>query len=428
MNDLPDLTKYGYQIDRQLGCNREGGRITWQGINLVSQTTVVVKQFCFATVNANWSGYKAYEREISILKQLKHYGIPSYLDSIETENGFCLIQEYIAATEIGDRHKLTTIELREIFLKILDILIYLQEQKPPIVHRDLKPENILLDSELNPYIIDFGFASLGSKEVSGSSVFQGTPGFIAPEQIIKPTLASDIYSLGITFVCLLSHKTIGEIRDFASTDDPYQLNLKVLFPQLNRSLFDWLVKMTNAKASQRFDNARTARNALLAVDLENNGKLATLDSLEPHKLANSTFALGTIAIASLSGISVWGINFIDHNLESSLVNIAIAIVAAMVIAVAQLGAVAIAKIDPQAKVQGGILAIGIPIFLVAASGFIWGKGEAVDIAGMTAIAELLIFTYFWWQIPSLQAKNIQFKFSILFVAIALGTTLGLKLI
>ena len=189
MNGFSDLNQYGYQINTQLGCNREGGRITWKGENLVTKETVVIKQFCFAIANSSWSGYKAYEQEIKILQQLNHPGIPKYLDGIETDNGFCLIQEYIPACCLNSYRLLTTIEVKQVVLELLDILIYLQQQQPPVLHRDIKPENILLDDQLKVYLIDFGFASLGSEEVSGSSVFKGTPGFIAPEQIIKPILA-----------------------------------------------------------------------------------------------------------------------------------------------------------------------------------------------------------------------------------------------
>ena len=93
MNDFPNLDEYGYKIEEQLGCNREGGRITWKGKSLINQKTVVIKQFRFAVADSSWSGYKAYEQEIKILQQLNHSGIPKYLDGIETENGFCLIQQ-----------------------------------------------------------------------------------------------------------------------------------------------------------------------------------------------------------------------------------------------------------------------------------------------------------------------------------------------
>ncbi|MCC0179318.1 serine/threonine protein kinase [Waterburya agarophytonicola K14] len=430
MSEYPNLNKYGYQIDAQLGCNREGGRITWKGKHLTSQKIVAIKQFCFAKKDSSWSGYKAYEQEIKLLQQLNHPGIPQYLDSIETENGFCLIQEYIPASSLNNYNQLTLLELQQIILKFLEILIYLQQQNPPILHRDIKPENILLDEKLRVYLIDFGFASLGNKEASGSSVFKGTPGFIAPEQIVKPGLASDIYSLGVTIVCLLSNKSIVEIRDSVSTDDPYQLDLKSLFPELNRQFLSWLEKMTNAKASKRFSNALAAREALLSVDLEDitSGKILRAYDLNINYTAKAQVISGTFAIASLTTIAMGSVGYINNHLESSIVDIAIAILAGIVIGITQLGAVEIAKTDNSARIQGGILAVGVPIVLVAASGVIWGRGEAVDIAGTIIIAEILILAYFWWQIPWVAQRSLPLKSSFLFVAIALGITFGLQLI
>lgn len=69
MSDYPDLTSYGYQIEAELGRNREGGRITWQGIEITTKKKVAIKQFCFAQANSSWSGYKTYAQEISILQK-----------------------------------------------------------------------------------------------------------------------------------------------------------------------------------------------------------------------------------------------------------------------------------------------------------------------------------------------------------------------
>ena len=426
MSDFPDLNQYGYQINEELGRNREGGRITWKAIELKSKKTVVIKQFCFATAGSTWSGYKAYKQELDILQKLDCKGIPQYLSSIETKDGFCLIQEYISASSLKNRH-LSICQVKQVGLKVLDILIYLQAQDPPILHRDLKPDNILLDEEFNAYLIDFGFASLRKEEISGSSVFKGTPGFIAPEQIIQPTLASDIYGLGVTLVCLLSNKSISEIQDLAVADDPYQLDIRNLLPQLDRQFRNWLEKMTYAKTSKRYSDARTAKAALLSIMAADNSSLV-LDS--SGELDNSSLdpriALATVAIASLSTISVWGIRFIDHHLESTVVNIAIAVIAAGVVGVTQLGAVEIVQTDREARLEGGVLGIGIPILLVIASGFIWGIGEAVDICGAIAIAETSILAYFWWGVPFWSGKSIQIKSSVLFVAIAFGVILGIR--
>ncbi|MBE9044079.1 serine/threonine protein kinase [Pleurocapsales cyanobacterium LEGE 10410] len=429
MSVYPDLTDYGYKIDAELGRNRQGGRITWKGITLDTQKTVVIKQFCFASAGSNWSGYKAYEQEIKVLQRLEHTSIPKYLSSIETQDGFCLIQEYVSAQNLNNFRQLSPLEVKQIARKILDILVYLQQQQPPILHRDLKPENILLDESLNVYLIDFGFATFGSQEVSGSSVFKGTPGFMAPEQIIKPTTASDIYSLGITLVCLLTHKNITEIYASASADNPYQLALEPLLSQLDRPFVSWLEKMVAAKVSQRFPDAVAAKNALIELDLTPELPSISKPKTEGLKKLNSIATqtlTGTLAISGLSTVAVWGISRVMRHLELTPINIAIAILAAIVISVTQLGAAEIARSEAQARLQGIILALIVPSLLVCAGGLIWGQGEAVGICGAIAVAEIFVFSYFWWQIPYWQ--RFKFKAGFWFGAIALGVTLGLKLI
>ena len=429
MNAYPDLVRHGYKIESELGRNREGGRITWKGVNLATQEAVVIKQFCFAQANSSWSGYKAYAQEIKVLQTLKHPRIPQYLDSIETEDGFCLIQEYIVAVNCSDYRALTLSEVKQIALDILDILVYLQQQSPPILHRDLQPENILLDESLHAYLIDFGFSSLGSQEISSSSFFKGTPGFIAPEQIIQPTVASDIYSLGVTLVYLLTDKDLGQIRASASADDPYQLNLKSLLPDLERRFLGWLEKMTNAKISQRFPDALTARDALAQLDLPESAPSRGMPkiSTQLNLLVKPKIIVGTLAISSLTTIAVWMINFAYIRVELSIINIAIAILAVAAITVAQLSAAAIVSSDQRARLQGAGLSMIIPAILVSASGIIWGIEEAVIISVAIAVTEIFIVSYCWWQIPAWKSSNIVRTGSWL-SAIAIGIILGLKLI
>jgi serine/threonine protein kinase len=204
MSGYPDFSQYGYEIVRELGRNREGGRITWLVKKIDTHKEVVLKQFCFAQAGSSWSGFNAHEREIQVLKGLNHPGIPSYLDSFGTNDGFCLVSEYINAPSLGECRSFSPEEIKQIAVSLLEILVYLQNLTPPVIHRDIKPENILVDEEMRVYLIDFGMSRIGSEEVSGSSVFKGTPGFIPPEQMRKPTLATDLYGLGATLVCLLT--------------------------------------------------------------------------------------------------------------------------------------------------------------------------------------------------------------------------------
>ena len=424
MSEHLDLTSYGYQIKAELGRNREGGRITWKAIEIKTQKTVVIKQFCFAQANSSWSGYKAYSQEIAVLQKLSHPNIPQYLNSIETDNGFCLVQEYIDATCWHNFRQLTITEVKQIAAKMLDILIYLQQQTPPILHRDLSTENILLDESLNVYLIDFGFSSLGSKEVAASSVFRGTPGFIAPEQIIKPTTASDIYSLGVSLVCLLAHKDITEVREFASADDPYQLNLKKLLPDIDRQFLSWMEKMTNAKVSQRFSDAQAAQNALLKLELPI-VRSQDISTLAPSSTYIKPKIIGVVAISVVTTFATWGVNFATSRVELSVTNVAIAILATIAIAVTQLGAATIVNSDPQTKTQGIALGVIMPAILVGVSSLIGGIESAVTISAAIAIAEIIVLSYSWVQLPSKIGNLAQGGFWL--SAIAIGIVLGLNL-
>ena len=166
----------------------------------------VLKQFQFAQAGSDWSGFQAYEDEIQVLQTLDHPGVPRYLDSFETHEGFCMVQEYKAAASLAEPRRWQPQDIKEIALKSLDILVYLQSQRRPVIHRDVKPENVLVDDTLQVYLVDFGFASIGSGKVSVSSLVKGTLGFMPPEQLFNHQLtkASDLYGLGVTLICLLT--------------------------------------------------------------------------------------------------------------------------------------------------------------------------------------------------------------------------------
>ncbi|MBW4614112.1 MAG: protein kinase [Desmonostoc vinosum HA7617-LM4] len=267
MNSYPDFHEHGYQILRELGRNREGGRITWLGSDVETAQQVVLKQFCFAQIGSSWSGFEAHQREIQVLQGLNHPGIPQYICSFATSDGFCLVQEYINAQSLAQIRSFKAEEIKQIAVKILDILVYLQNLKPPVIHRDIKPENILVDEQLNVYLIDFGFARIGSQEVAGSSVFKGTPGFIPPEQMFEPTKATDLYALGTTLICMLTKIKSIEIRQLCDRNNPYLIKFHHLLPQLSLRFLGWLEGMVQPEQDKRFANAQAALIALQPLDV-----------------------------------------------------------------------------------------------------------------------------------------------------------------
>ncbi len=260
--DLPDFGDWGYEAIQKLGSNYTGGRLTYLGVNRKTREPVVIKQFQFAKPGADWSAYKMHDREIEVLRSLSHPGIPRYLDSFETPDGFCLVQEYKNAPSLAVNRLKQPEKVKKIALGVLEILVYLQNRSESVIHRDIKPENILVDDALNVYLIDFGLAKPSGETVAMSSVMAGTPGFMPPEQLFNQALtpASDLYSLGVTLICLFCHLPSYEVGKLITSD--YRVEFRNLARHLSEEMINWLEKMVQPNGKERYANAAVALEAL----------------------------------------------------------------------------------------------------------------------------------------------------------------------
>lgn len=256
-----------YQIRQQL--SKKSGRCTYLAQDLRSATLVIVKILRF-DADFEWDDHKLFEREASTLQHLNHPAIPKYLDYFEVDEpdtrGFALVQTYIQApsleTVIKEGRKFSERETIELADRVLSILTYLHEQLPPVIHRDIKPSNILLNNRSgnsigDVYLIDFGSVS-GNKD-SGTMTIVGSYGYMPFEQFGgQTTPASDLYSLGMTIIYLLTGTHPAELA---------QINGQVKFTaEISNRFRRWLEKMTQPHLDKRFDSARLAQIALTSED------------------------------------------------------------------------------------------------------------------------------------------------------------------
>jgi tRNA A-37 threonylcarbamoyl transferase component Bud32/predicted esterase len=152
-----------------------------------------------------------FAREAQALAQLNHPNIVTVHDFGQAGGFYYLLMEFVDGVNL--RHllrarKLQPAEALAIVPPVCEALQYAHNHR--IVHCDIKPENLLLDKEGRVKIADFGIAKMlgaGSPAAASESQAAGTPQYMAPEQLAKPTEAdhrADIYSLGVVLYEMLT--------------------------------------------------------------------------------------------------------------------------------------------------------------------------------------------------------------------------------
>lgn len=146
------------------------------------------------------------EREIKLLKVLRHKNIIHLYQVIQRSSTIYLIMEFAGGKDlfsyIQNKKRLTEQEACEIFQQLISAIEYLHKFK--IAHRDIKPENIILESndkkKINVKLIDFGLSNV-YKPGELLKTMCGSPCYAAPEIIIGSKYkgeAVDVWSTGIT--------------------------------------------------------------------------------------------------------------------------------------------------------------------------------------------------------------------------------------
>jgi len=222
-----------YQLIKKLGSGNFSQTFEvedWLGINSSQsgnrKVLKVLKLSYFSDSKTREKAVELFQREVDVLKQLNHPGIPrvepdSYFRFVANKNNqedflHCLVMEKIDGLTLEEwlvqTNQLITEEQAIDWLK--QLIVILNEIHPKYLHRDIKPDNIMIRPNGQLVLIDFGAVKeLKQKDIiqqqsTSKSTSIGTLGDVPPEIINEQDAypQSDFFALGRTFVRLLSGK------------------------------------------------------------------------------------------------------------------------------------------------------------------------------------------------------------------------------
>jgi serine/threonine protein kinase len=224
---LPTIINNRYRLVRLLGEGGFGKTFLMEDTHLPSRRLCVIKQLKPVTENSQIHQIvkDRFEREAAILEELgeNNNRIPKLYAYFSEDGQFYLVQEYIEGQTLAEKIEngglLSESFVKEILKNLLFLLNFVHSKG--IIHRDIKPDNIILRKSDNiPVLIDFGAVreSMGtlmnSQGGPTSSIIIGTPGFMPHEQAAgRPLYNSDLYSLGLTMIYLLTGKSPQDLTD-----------------------------------------------------------------------------------------------------------------------------------------------------------------------------------------------------------------------
>ncbi|OIW00896.1 hypothetical protein TanjilG_19837 [Lupinus angustifolius] len=180
----------------------------YQALNVETGKSVAVKAVSKKKVLKN--GYTAQiEREISIMRRLRHPHIAKLFEVLATKTKIYLIMEFVPGGDlyqkVADEGRLTENLSRQYFRQLISAMKYFHSHG--VFHRDLKLDNLLIDENMNIKVSDFGLSAV-NKQIRLDGFLHttcGTPAYLAPEILSKRGYDGariDVWSCGVVLFAL----------------------------------------------------------------------------------------------------------------------------------------------------------------------------------------------------------------------------------
>ena len=257
-----------YEIQRRLG--RGGMGTVYAAHDSVLGRLVAIKVFAGDLDIPD--ARERFVREARSAAALAHPHIVAVHDFGDHESQPYIVMEYIKGETLAELIR------RKAPVSQADKLRWVEElasaagyaHRMSVIHRDIKPANLMIDKSGRLKVLDFGIARmLGT--VSNTCDTIGTPGYMAPEQILGEHVdgRADLFSIGVVFYELLAYTeafpgdTSPAITHRILHNDP--VPLPHLVPDLNPEILPIIERALKKNIDERFPDAEALRVAVSRV-------------------------------------------------------------------------------------------------------------------------------------------------------------------
>jgi serine/threonine-protein kinase len=195
-----------YRIIGLLG--RGGMGEVYRATDMMLGQSVALK-FLPLEASSNPRLLERFHGEVRVARQVSHPNVCRVYDIGEIEGMPFISMEYVDGEDLAELllriGRLPSDKALETARKLCAGLAAAHERG--VIHRDLKPQNIMMNKRGEVVIMDFGLAAIAD-QLSGDEVRNGTPAYMAPEQLkgSEVTAKSDIYSLGLVLYEIFTGK------------------------------------------------------------------------------------------------------------------------------------------------------------------------------------------------------------------------------